>query len=342
MKVFISYRRSDSADITARIHDHLELFFGDDVIFRDIDRMQGGMNFLQRLENELGECELGIVIIASTWVSCLVEGKRRLLQDDDPVRLEVRTLLNLRKTIIPVLIGDVRMPGYLELPPDLAPLAPIQAIRVDTTYDFQRGVLELVKRIHAMTTIAYEDYPTLLLQCRHTGLVTIRGNFLDDITARQELRTARDVLVVQNDGRSWIDTNREILQARLSNAGQRTRVLLYHPRSAFLKTLVAKNKKGLDRQISEIRGSFEILAAAKVHADNFEIRAHSGFNPYSLVLTEDHAFMYPYLYNESGALPMLKFSAGPSQSLYYILRADAEQLFLASPPLTIGDFPASS
>jgi hypothetical protein len=45
MKVFISHRRSDSVDATARIDDHLETYLGKGVFFRDIDQMKGGDDF---------------------------------------------------------------------------------------------------------------------------------------------------------------------------------------------------------------------------------------------------------------------------------------------------------
>jgi len=170
MKVFISYRRSDSADATARIHDHLEMYFGEDVVFRDIDQMKGGDDFSIRLERELCGCELGIVIMGATWESCKQGDKVRLFEDDDPVRLEVLKLLEHTKPIIPVLLDRKHMPKASELPPELVKITPIHAIQISMTYDFDGGVRELVKRIHGKTGILFHDYRSLLAQCRHTGL----------------------------------------------------------------------------------------------------------------------------------------------------------------------------
>lgn len=44
-KIFISYRRSDSQDITGRIFDHLVERFGRDTVVRDIDSIQPGADY---------------------------------------------------------------------------------------------------------------------------------------------------------------------------------------------------------------------------------------------------------------------------------------------------------
>jgi hypothetical protein len=41
-KIFISYRRADSANITGRIHDRLIGRFGRENVFMDVDDMQSG------------------------------------------------------------------------------------------------------------------------------------------------------------------------------------------------------------------------------------------------------------------------------------------------------------
>jgi hypothetical protein len=338
MKVFISYRRSDSADATARIHDHLEMYFGEDIVFRDIDQMKGGDDFPTRLERELSGCEIGIVVMGATWETCQQGNNPRLFDEEDPVRLEVLKLLENKKPIIPVLMDRKHMPKESELPSELARILPIQAIQISTTYDFDGGIRELVERIHEKTGIGFHDYRSLLTQCRHTGLEAFLDNFLDDRSYREEIRDAKELIVVQNDGRSWIETNQEILRPRLRDATKDTKIVLYHPQSKFLEILDAKNKKGIDRQISEIRGSFHLLMEARVHSHNFSIRAHHGFNPYSLILTENKAFMDTYLLNNRGALPRLIFTSNAPKGMYHTLRDDAYQLFNKSEDLTEDSF----
>ena len=314
------------------------MYFGENVVFRDIDQMKGGDDFSVRLEKELSGCELGVVVMGATWETCQQDAKPRLFEQQDPVRLEVLKLLEHGKPVIPVLLDRKHMPKAPELPPELARITLIHAIQINTTYDFDGGVLELVKRIHEKTGIVFHDYRRLLAQCRHTGLEAFLDNFLDDISFRQEVRDAKELIVVQNDGRSWIDTNQEILRPRLRDATKDTKIVLYHPQSKFLEILDAKNKKGIERQISEIRGSFDLLMEARMHSNNFSIHAHHGFNPYSLILTENKAFMDPYLLNNRGALPRLIFTSSAPDGMYHTLREDAYKLFGKSEELTEDSF----
>ena len=51
-KVFISYRRDDSAGQVGRIHDRLEQEFGGDNLFMDVDSVPLGVNFVKMLHDE--------------------------------------------------------------------------------------------------------------------------------------------------------------------------------------------------------------------------------------------------------------------------------------------------
>src|SRR5262245_20742999 len=61
--IFISYRRKDSIAIAGRIDDRLRAEFGKVAVFRDIDNIPPGANFVQHLENALEACDLLIAII---------------------------------------------------------------------------------------------------------------------------------------------------------------------------------------------------------------------------------------------------------------------------------------
>jgi hypothetical protein len=53
-KVFISYRRDDSAGHAGRVHDRLEREFGSDLLFMDVDAIPLGVNFFKVLREEVG------------------------------------------------------------------------------------------------------------------------------------------------------------------------------------------------------------------------------------------------------------------------------------------------
>ena len=48
-RIFISYRRSDSAGYAGRLYDYLKNYFGDERIFFDVDTIKPGTNFEQKL-----------------------------------------------------------------------------------------------------------------------------------------------------------------------------------------------------------------------------------------------------------------------------------------------------
>ena len=54
-KIFINYRRDDSAAHALNIFQYMEVKFGARNVFMDIDRMRAGENFHEKLEKEVKE-----------------------------------------------------------------------------------------------------------------------------------------------------------------------------------------------------------------------------------------------------------------------------------------------
>ncbi len=53
-RIFISYRRDDSAAYGGRIFDRLEGHFGQDQVFMDVDAIKPGLNFVYVVEQAVG------------------------------------------------------------------------------------------------------------------------------------------------------------------------------------------------------------------------------------------------------------------------------------------------
>jgi hypothetical protein len=51
-RIFISYRRSDSAGHAGRLYDYLKIYFGSGRLFFDVDTIQAGTNFEQKINTE--------------------------------------------------------------------------------------------------------------------------------------------------------------------------------------------------------------------------------------------------------------------------------------------------
>lgn len=123
-RVFISYRRADSAGYAGRLYEHLEKHLRDRDIFMDIDSIPPGADFVDVIESTLAQVDTVLVLIGPHWVSAAdASGQRRLDDPQDFVRMEIKHALeNPDKRVIPVLVNDAVMPGAEQLPDDLKPL----------------------------------------------------------------------------------------------------------------------------------------------------------------------------------------------------------------------------
>jgi hypothetical protein len=75
-KIFISYRRDDSAGMAGRIYDRLEARFGRENRFMDIDAMPLGVDFREHLHSAVGQCDVLLAVIGRNWFGRTAEGTR--------------------------------------------------------------------------------------------------------------------------------------------------------------------------------------------------------------------------------------------------------------------------
>jgi hypothetical protein len=93
-KVFISYRRDDSAGHAGRVHDRLEREFGADLLFMDVDTIPLGANFIKVLRDGVAKCDVLLALIGPNWLDARDEkGNRRLDNPEDFLRIEIATAL---------------------------------------------------------------------------------------------------------------------------------------------------------------------------------------------------------------------------------------------------------
>ncbi len=122
-KVFISYRRDDSAGHAGRVHDRLEREFGHDLLFMDVDSIPLGVNFFKVLSERVGQCDVLLAVIGPNWLTVRDdEGVRRLDNPKDFVRIEIATALQRDIPVIPILLDGARIPKADQLPEDLKEL----------------------------------------------------------------------------------------------------------------------------------------------------------------------------------------------------------------------------
>jgi TIR domain len=119
-KVFITYRREETAAHAGRLYDAMVARFGEPNVFMDVD-MAPGVDFVERITEAVAACHVLIVVMGPKWATVEDEqGRARLADPEDFVRLEVETALRRPEvTPIPVLVAGAQMPNREDLPPEV-------------------------------------------------------------------------------------------------------------------------------------------------------------------------------------------------------------------------------
>ncbi|TDH21433.1 TIR domain-containing protein [Segetibacter sp. 3557_3] len=146
MNIFISYRRHDTAGEAGRLVDSLKQHFSDEEIFIDIDTIQPGLDFTEVISESLKKCDVLLALIGPEWLASNAEGKRRIDNPDDFIRLEIAEALKRNIRVIPVLVDNAELPEAADLPADLKGLIRRQAYEVSNKR-WKFDVEELVKSL---------------------------------------------------------------------------------------------------------------------------------------------------------------------------------------------------
>ena len=136
-KIFISYRRGDSAGHAGRLYDRLSDHFGPDEVFMDVDAIKPGRNFVDEVRQAVGACDGLVAIIGREWLSISDStGAPRLNDPADIVSLEIATALERGIRVIPVLVQGAPMPAATDFPESLKQLAQRNAQEIsDRTFN---------------------------------------------------------------------------------------------------------------------------------------------------------------------------------------------------------------
>ncbi len=142
--IVISYRRADSAGFTRALRERLVDRFGEARIFLDVETIEAGADFRERLRLAVSQCEALLVVIGPHWLGDT--GHARLDDPADAVRLEITTALAQAVRIIPVLVEGATMPAASALPVELRALADRNAVTI-TNERFESDVDHLLRAL---------------------------------------------------------------------------------------------------------------------------------------------------------------------------------------------------
>jgi hypothetical protein len=174
-RLFISYRRSDSAGYAGRLHNTLLKFYDKSQVFLDVEALEAGADFESVIMSELDACEVFIAVIGPRWVDIEDSaGNRRLANPSDYVRREVAGALQRDKAVVPVLVNRAEMPKKKQLPKDMRGLCRFNAAELSHG-GFDDDVKRLVKSIgggygtvsvHVPRVWSPESFATVLINIK--------------------------------------------------------------------------------------------------------------------------------------------------------------------------------
>jgi tetratricopeptide (TPR) repeat protein len=141
-RVFISYRREETAYPAGWLYDRLADRYGGQV-FKDVDSIQLGDDFVEVITRAVASCDVLLALIGDEWLTITDTQQRRRLDDPgDFVRLEIEAALTRNVRVIPILVDGARIPHADDLPPSLAGLVRRQALELSPArFDFDTSRL---------------------------------------------------------------------------------------------------------------------------------------------------------------------------------------------------------
>ncbi len=134
--IFISYRIADALDHAIKLSLSLELAFGKGTVFFDKSELQGGEEWAKELESGVQSAQIVLVLIANVreWLGVKTDDfggvTRRIDSPTDWVRRESELALAQGKKIIPILVGEAKLPPAEKLPETLRRLPELQGHKI--------------------------------------------------------------------------------------------------------------------------------------------------------------------------------------------------------------------
>lgn len=111
-RIFLSYRRDDSAGYVSRLENELERVFGDGRVFRDATDIPGGAKWKNVIDANLHSSAVLILVIGPRWEHIWHE---RINDDVNYVALELQRARELEVPIIPVTLDGTELSKGLDL-----------------------------------------------------------------------------------------------------------------------------------------------------------------------------------------------------------------------------------
>jgi TIR domain len=220
-KVFISYRRADANYPARMIYNAFRAVLPRNNVFMDVDSIPLGADFVETLEGWVEKCEILLALIGPGWADAIdpKTSRKRLQNDYDFVRVEIREALKRGIPVVPVLLDGTPMPDPEHLPDDLRRLVRRQAEFVDFR-TFDADVERLIKKLELDARIADVE------KQQHTGHAPIQPHreeqrivqgqekSTDEIEARRKAEEEREQQEIAAQRQAEVERQRREAEAK--------------------------------------------------------------------------------------------------------------------------------
>lgn len=150
VRIFINYRRDDTAWQARLMHDRLASRFGRQNVFLDVHGISSGTKWLDEIKSHGDSSHIFLSLIGPRWHSIMTARDQAAVvhPDTDWVRYEIQRALrpNSGTRVVPVLVGDNVRFNVDDLPRPLRGLADFQVARV-RELQFESDIELLIGRL---------------------------------------------------------------------------------------------------------------------------------------------------------------------------------------------------
>jgi hypothetical protein len=151
-RIFVSYRRVDTADYAKRLYDRLSVDFGSDAVFMDVATISPGAKYDIVIQEAVSKCDVLLAVIGPKWLIVADASGRRLDNAEDLVRIEIASALKRDVLVIPILVHGAGMPKRQELPEVLAGLAQRNALEMSDA-DWECDIARLERAVQSVVRL---------------------------------------------------------------------------------------------------------------------------------------------------------------------------------------------
>ena len=168
--------RQETAYPAGWLSDRLADRFGGGQVFKDVDSIQLGDDFVEVITRAVGSCDVLLALIGDRWLTITdMDGQPRLDDPDDFVRLEIEAALARNVRIIPILVDGANMPRGDELPASLAGLVRRQALELSPNrFEYDLGRLVVLDTTLAEVRTTQDDRRRYPRRLRSKACKTLR------------------------------------------------------------------------------------------------------------------------------------------------------------------------